>query len=117
MDRYEEALKEFQTAEDLGASGTAFLSGRGYVYARTGRRAEATRIAGQLADRKRWESAAAIYLGLDDSERALHAIEKAIDERSFPAGPNFAGRVFDPIRTNPRYKQLLVKAGLTEKPE
>ncbi len=117
MDRYEEALKEFQTAEDLGASGTAFLSGRGYVYARTGRRAEATRIAGQLEDRKRWESAAAIYLGLDDSERALHAIEKAIDERSFPAGPNFAGRVFDPIRTNPRFKQLLVKAGVAERPE
>ena len=55
---------------------------------------------------------AAIYLGLSDFDNAFEWLEKAYEERDSNLIYVTVVPFFDPVRSDPRYKQLLIKMGL-----
>ena len=55
---------------------------------------------------------AIVYLGLGDRERALDGLEKAYEARSQWLTFLKVDRVFDPLRSDPRFIELLKKVGL-----
>ena len=57
---------------------------------------------------------AIIYLGLGDRERALGGLEKAYEARSNWLATLKMDRIFDPLRSDPRFIELLTKVGLNK---
>jgi hypothetical protein len=55
---------------------------------------------------------AIIYAGLGDHEQALTWLEKAFQERSNLLCYLSVDPVFDPLRTHPRFQQLIGRIGL-----
>jgi hypothetical protein len=55
---------------------------------------------------------AIIYLGLGDKERALDGLEKAYEARSVWLVYLKEDKVYDPLRSEPRFIALLKKVGL-----
>ena len=83
----------------------------GYMYAVTGRRAEALEVAAHLEKRSREryinpQSIAVVYLGLGDKDRAMSWLEKSYEERSFEM-LGFSGEPFDALGDDPRFQDML----------
>ena len=55
---------------------------------------------------------AAIYSGLDNKDQAFRWLEKAYDERNLFLRFINTDPVWDPLRDDPRFKELLKKMGL-----
>jgi serine/threonine protein kinase/tetratricopeptide (TPR) repeat protein len=113
----EEAIAEFQKAVALSGSDPDESVDLGYAYAVAGKRDEAKKIVGTLK-RKRERSfvspaGVGIILGaLGDRDEAFAWLEKAYELRDpqltyLKVGPKFA-----PIRSDPRYHDLLRRMGL-----
>jgi TolB-like protein/Flp pilus assembly protein TadD len=84
----------------------------GYMYAVTGRRGDAERILAGLNERSHHEyvtaySRAFIYLGLGDKEQALTWLEQAYEERDWGLRDIKVDPFLDPLRSEPRFKNLL----------
>jgi tetratricopeptide (TPR) repeat protein len=89
----------------------------GYAYAKSGERTKAEAIITELNQAPSWrfDSAyltAIIYLGLGDKRRALDGLEKAYEARSWNLLWLKMDRIFDPLRSEPRFIALLKKVGL-----
>ena len=87
------------------------------AYAHAGRREEALRLLDELKRRQRTTyvpTAAFVnaYLGLDDNEQALGWLEKAYEEQSNILQLIKVHPYFDPLREDPRFKDLVHKVGL-----
>ena len=87
------------------------------AYAHAGRRADAVRLLGELKrlQQKTYVPSAAFinaYLGLDDNEQALNWLDKAYQERSNILQLIKVHPYFDPLRDDPRFKDLVHKIGL-----
>ena len=114
---YEEAIAEFQK-EVVSRGDPVDTAVLGHAYAVAGNRAEAEKILKELTDlsKDRYVSPyfiALIYVGLNDKDEAFDRLEKAFAERS--AGMVFlkVEPMFDPIRSDPRFQDLLRRVGLT----
>jgi eukaryotic-like serine/threonine-protein kinase len=113
---FKEAISEFQKAL-LVSDDAAYLSGLGYSYATSGRKKEALEIIDQLIERskKRYVSPyniAMIYSGLGDKDQSFKWLNEACTLRDdwldqLPKDP-----VWDPIRSDPRYKDILRRMNL-----
>lgn len=98
--------------------GSPFTSGilvRAYAHA--GRRAEALRLLDELKARRRngYVPAAAFvnaYLGLGDNEQAFYWLEQAYREKSNILQFVKVHPYFDPIRSDPRFADLVRRVGL-----
>ncbi len=112
---YDEAVAELQRAIDLSPGSTAFTATLGYAYAVSGRRDKAIKILNDLKNRsndKFSNSAviALIFVGLDEKGQAMAWLEKAYAERF---NPQILMRpCFDPLRSDPRFQDLLHRIGL-----
>jgi TolB-like protein/tetratricopeptide (TPR) repeat protein len=87
------------------------------AYAHAGRRSDALRLLAQLQERKRagYVPAAAFvngYLGLGDNEQAFVWLEQAYKEQSNILQFLKIHPYFDPIRSDPRFADLLRRTGL-----
>jgi len=87
------------------------------AYAHAGRRADALRLVEELKERKQrgYVPAGAFvnaYLGLGDDEEALAWLEKAYAEHSNIVQWMKVHPYMDPLRQDPRFKDLLVRVGL-----
>jgi tetratricopeptide (TPR) repeat protein len=114
---YREAVAEMQKAIDLSGGSPVWVSRLGSVYAQAGRRDEAIKILNGLKSRSKREfvSPAAfvlIYTALGDKDQAFVWLEKAYEERSGPIGLLKVTWQFDPLRSDPRFKDLLRRVGL-----
>jgi tetratricopeptide (TPR) repeat protein len=111
---YEEAVAELEHAAALDNDPTRWdrYPVLAYAFAVSGRREEALKI---LSEQKRLArrgyispyNFAIIYTGLDDFDRAFEYLNKAYDDRvyvmsQFPVRP-----LFDPLRSDSRYMELL----------
>ncbi len=116
--RYPEAIRELQTALDLGGRGVSWGVGSlGHAYAVAGDKAEARRILEELLDRAKREtidflSVAVIYAGLGDIEDALISLEKGCDARGMSGVLVKVDPRFDPLRSEPRFQQILRRMNL-----
>jgi TolB-like protein/DNA-binding winged helix-turn-helix (wHTH) protein/tetratricopeptide (TPR) repeat protein len=87
------------------------------AYAHAGRRREALRLVDELKRRQQTGYVAAApfvnaYLGLGDNEQALAWLERAYQEQSNILQLIKVHPYFDPLRGDPRFKELVHKVGL-----
>jgi tetratricopeptide (TPR) repeat protein len=114
--RFEEGIREYQTAVRLTGESTATLAALAAVYARAGRAAESHVLLGRLLREspKRYVSPAAVagvYEALGDVDAAFAWLDKAYRERS----NHMAYLAVDPhprLRADPRFADLLRRVGL-----
>ena len=89
------------------------------AYAHAGRRREALRLVDELKQRQQTSYVAAApfvnaYLGLNDNEQALAWLEKAYQEQSNMVQLIKVHPYFDPLRSDPRFVDLVHRVGLDQ---
>ncbi len=114
-----EALTELEKAVALSRGAAMPLASLGYVRARTGDRAEARRVLEQLeaASKVRYTPALAfaiVQFGLGDKDEAFASLERAYDERFNRLAYLRREPVWDALRPDPRFKELVRRIGLPE---
>jgi TolB-like protein/DNA-binding winged helix-turn-helix (wHTH) protein/Tfp pilus assembly protein PilF len=114
---YREALAEYEKFATLsgGSPGSAALVG--YAHARLGQRSGAFRVLDQLraASKQRYVPAvsfAIVYVGLGEKEQAFLWLEKAYDERTNSLAYLKVTATWDPLRSDPRFADLVRRIGL-----
>jgi len=88
-----------------------------YAYAAAGRRDEAIKILDeqQRLSQQRYVSPynfAIIYTGLGDKDRAFEWLTKCVEERTLIIFHLKSRPLFDPLRSDPRYAELLRRMNL-----
>ena len=116
---YEDAIVELKKAilisgVDLRAK--AYLA---YTYALAGERGQALKILNELNDlsKHRYVSSklrAVIHTGLGDNDQAFEWLESAYQEHDVQLLPIKVNPVWDPLRSDPRFQDLLKKMGLED---
>jgi Flp pilus assembly protein TadD len=117
MHRHDEAIVEFRRAIELSGHSGAFDSNLGHAYAVSGRRQEAIEILKDLKALQHGNDStdadiALIYVGLGDPDQAIISLNKAYDAR-FKASI-LLRPAFDPLRSDPRFQDLLSRIGLPQ---
>lgn len=113
-----EGMAELQKAASLSPNNVIAVTGLGYGYAVTGKRTDAQRMLDRLDELSKqsyvspvWR--AKIYAGLEDKDKAFQWLEKAIQDRSVVSvGYIKTNPMFDPLRSDPRYADLLRRTNL-----
>lgn len=93
---------------------------RAFIHATTGDRETAMRIAREIESRPRaWSAQTALawtYMGLNDTTRALDALERATDAHEmWFVWYTLGSRIYDPVRGTERFAALVRRVGLPEK--
>ncbi len=116
--KFPEAVAEMQVAlHQLGADPTEYSS-LGYAYAMAGDRPQAETILHNLivessAGHPRSFEIALIYVGLQEKNRALTWLGRAVEERSELVSALGVDPIWDPLRGDPRFAILLSQLGLS----
>jgi TolB-like protein/Flp pilus assembly protein TadD len=114
---FEEAITVFQKAKDLSAGHPAILGSLGYAYALSGRKRDAQKMLNELEKKSTQQYISSIYfstiyIGLGEKDRAFEWLEKAYNERSVWLIYINRSPIYDSIRSDPRYTDLLKKMDL-----
>jgi serine/threonine-protein kinase len=115
--RYKEATAEFQKAVETSGRASLYLSGLGYCYAATGKRAEALQILKELEEKYARREAiglqlAGVYTGLGDKDQAFAWLEVNFQQQGGLL-PEITWRFnFEDLRSDPRYADLVRRMGL-----
>ncbi len=118
--KQKEAIREFQHALELsGAEDTDIQLDLGFACAVSGQREEARRILVKLEQMHQQgiapsASVAILYGALGESNEAFVWLEKAYQERDPQLTYLKAGRRFEPLREDPRFRQLVRRVGLPD---
>ncbi|HUQ14490.1 MAG TPA: protein kinase [Gemmatimonadales bacterium] len=117
--RYTEATQALRQAIALGGDYDLQHAALIYAYARSGDRATARRLLGELTERaKRGEfgafTLAMAYTGLGETDRAIAALHQAIDERDIFMPEVFFDPLLDPLRGDPRFRRIVERMGLAQ---
>jgi len=113
----EEAIPEFKKAVDSTNGAPFFVAALGHGYALAGRKGEAQQVLKDLSEKSKKTyvspfDVALIYTALGEKDTAFDWLDKAIDERStFLVYSKWEPRL-DPLRSDPRFKNLLHRVGL-----
>jgi TolB-like protein/DNA-binding winged helix-turn-helix (wHTH) protein/Flp pilus assembly protein TadD len=112
---YNEAIKELQIAVQLSPESTAFTANLAYAHAVSGMTDEAVKLLNDLKNRSHGAfsnaaEVALIYVGLDQKDQAMAWLEKAYAERFSPLV--LMRPCFDPLRSDPRFQDLLRRVGI-----
>ena len=114
---FREALSSIQKATALSPGNVISRATLGYVLANLEQRQEALQILEQLAasSKQRYTPAQAfaiVYTGLGDKDQAFAWLDKAYEERSNRLAYLKVEPTWDPIRSDPRFDELLRRIGL-----
>ena len=110
---YKEGMAEFEKGVAISPLNTEALTGLGYGYAVTRRRANAQKVLDKLNELSKHEYVSAvwrakIYAGLEEKDKAFEWLEKAYEDRSIVSvGFIKTNPMFDPLRSDPRFVDLL----------
>ena len=112
MGRLPDAIRELEKARSLSPESARNLGTLGDAYGRAGRRAEALKLADELAARSKsgYVSpiySAEIYMGVGDRARAMEFLEKGLGDRSDWMPQLKFEPEFDLMRDDPRFQALL----------
>jgi TolB-like protein/DNA-binding winged helix-turn-helix (wHTH) protein/Tfp pilus assembly protein PilF len=110
MGRYTEAIAAFQKARHDG--GSLVAAQLGHAFAVSGRRGEAVRTLKELKESSKQKyvppfDIALIYIGLGEKDHAFEWLHKSDAERSRDMAFLEVDPVFDPLRSDPRFTDLL----------
>jgi TolB-like protein/Tfp pilus assembly protein PilF/tRNA A-37 threonylcarbamoyl transferase component Bud32 len=115
--RYAEAIETLRRAIELGGDYDPLNAALVYAYARSGDRATALRLLGELTERsKRGEfgpfALAIAYTGLGETGRAIEALHRAIDQRDIFLPEVFFDPMLHPLRADPQFRRVEERMGL-----
>jgi len=115
--RMDESIAALNQAVILTGGGLTHESHLGYAYALSGKREDAEQMLSDLEEtaKEKYVSAyyfAIIYLGLGEHDRAFQWLERAFDERSGFLAFIKVEPMFDPLRADERFSDLLRRMGL-----
>lgn len=114
--KYQEAIAALQKSINLSSNPEA-LALLGHTYATAGKRADARRVLDELEElsKQRYvESAcvAIVYAGMGDKNRAFRWLGKAFDERNELLVSLAVDPIFENLRLDSRFMNLLLRIGL-----
>ena len=119
--RFEDATAEFHTAYAGYRTELRQMATVGHVYAVSGNQSEARRILALIAQAPRGEKAlvsrhniALIHAGLGEKEQAFAWLEKALAEKDVELILLKVNPLFDSLRDDPRFQNLLRRMNLTQ---
>jgi serine/threonine-protein kinase len=117
--RNAEAIAAAEKAADLTKRAGITIGDLGYVYAVAGKRAEAGNIIKELEEKYASKQAigqyiAAAYMGLGDKDKAFEWLEKDFQARNGKLAEIRWQIQFEPLRDDPRFKDLIRRLGLPE---
>jgi len=112
-----EAIPVLEKAANLADRSSGYIDVLGAAYARAGRRSDALRILAELKRRKQHGYVAAgsfliVYLGLGENEQAFAWLEEAYKEQSNILQFVKVHPLFDPLRADPRFAEIVRRVGL-----
>jgi eukaryotic-like serine/threonine-protein kinase len=123
---YSQAIAEYDKIPDqdkaVAAENQFVASGRGWVYAVSGKRTDALKIAQEFRDLSShsyvdFYLSAGIYAGLNEKDEAFRLLEKGYEQHAATL-PYLGIDVFwDGMRSDPRYADLLRRMGLPQPAE
>jgi TolB-like protein/Tfp pilus assembly protein PilF len=113
---YKEGIVELKQAIEASPGSTAFTANLAYAYAVSGKRDEAVRLLSDLKNQSHGAFSnapeiALVYVGLGNKDQAMAWLEKAYAERFNPGV--LMRPCFDPLRSDPRFQDLLHRIGLS----
>ncbi|MGB3862453.1 MAG: protein kinase [Candidatus Aminicenantaceae bacterium] len=113
---YDEAIAYGEKMLEVGPRAVAYVGNMGYLSAIAGKKEKAYELLAELEERSKkgyvssfWT--ALIYLGLGEIDKSFEWFEKAYEERDGNMIYFTVPQILDPVRADPRYKQLLIKMG------
>jgi eukaryotic-like serine/threonine-protein kinase len=114
-----EALAEIEKAAALSGAGVEARAYLGYAYAFAGKRTEAQKIIDELREESKTKYVAPypmalIYTGLGDKDQALQWLDKAYEARASNMVFLTVEPIFDPLRSDPRFADLIRRIGLPQ---
>jgi TolB-like protein/Tfp pilus assembly protein PilF len=114
---YREGLSALEKYSALSRSGAASLALLGYSHARLGERKESLQVMEALkaASKQSFVPAlfvALVYAGLEDKDQAFTWLEKAYEERFNRLAYLKVEALWDPLRSDPRFADLLRRVGI-----
>jgi Tfp pilus assembly protein PilF len=114
---FAEAIAAFEKASALSPSMSRYSSALAHAYARAGRDTEAHQVLEDLArpsqgPQASWTELAIIHAGLGQSDQAFASLEKAYAQREWRLVRMKVEPMFDPLRADPRFGNLLRRMGL-----
>jgi serine/threonine protein kinase/tetratricopeptide (TPR) repeat protein len=117
-DTYPEAIAEFRKALELSEGDTNELAALGHAFAISNQTSEARNILDQLKKRSQQTYVqptwfAVIYLGLGDKSQAFDWLQKAYEDRSAWLVYLKVDPLFDNVRSDPRFGDLMRRVGLS----
>ncbi|HZE72930.1 MAG TPA: FlgO family outer membrane protein [Pyrinomonadaceae bacterium] len=117
--RNAEAIAAAEKAVDLNNRAGITLGDLGNVYATVGKRAEAIDKIKELEEKYTRKEAigqyiAAVYVGLGDKDKAFEWLEKDFQARNGKLAEIRWQLQFEPLRDDPRFKDLLKRMGLPQ---
>ena len=116
---YNEAITLSEGSLKSHMSDQYFLLYSGYAYAKTGRRDKAEDAIKRLRDLEKTEPVdpydfAVLYVGLGDKDKAFVELEKTFNERGFYVLFLRFDPFMDPLRDDPRFKEMRKRLNLPE---
>jgi tetratricopeptide (TPR) repeat protein len=115
---YARAIRILEEAVDSHPGNLVLVMGLGHTYAVSGCKAKALKVLQDLKEqrKKRYIPAiyiAAIYAGLRVKKQAFAWIEECFQERSDGMSDLYVERLFDSLRSDPRFGDFIRRAGIT----
>jgi eukaryotic-like serine/threonine-protein kinase len=119
LGQYREAIADLQKAVELSGGNTGALAVLGYAYAVAGERSKADQVLQELTNlaKHRYISPmdmAYVEIGLGNKDQAFAWMEKAYEERSRSLVALKVDPLLDPLRSDPRFQNLLRRMHLSE---
>lgn len=116
--RPEQAIAELIRASDLAGGSSLYVSSLAHAYAIAGRRDQAQGLLQQLRDQAQRAYVpafhiAVVYAGLTQSDQTLEWLERGYEEHSAWMVWLKVDPRFEPLRSDPRFQDLLRRMGLT----
>jgi eukaryotic-like serine/threonine-protein kinase len=114
--RYAQAVTEFQSAGPGVSQWPPALAGLGHLYGILGKRSEALQVIAEMRGmaEKGFVTAYAptlVYLGIGDKEKTLAGLNRCLEERSNWMVWLLKDPRWDPMRSEPRFQEIIHKVG------
>jgi tetratricopeptide (TPR) repeat protein len=111
---HNEAIAEMMKASDRGSD---YVAGLGYVYGVAGKKEEALKVLKDLTELSKTKYVppfhfAWIYVGLGEKDQAIAYLQKVYAEHTQHVVDFKMHPMFDPLRNDPRFIQLIKQVGL-----
>jgi len=116
-----DAVREMETAARLDPELAVRQGQLAYIYGKTGRSARAAAILAALEERSKREKVSPValvyaHIGLGQTDAALAELERAVDAHDIAlvsTGSVLLDRIYDPLRSDPRFERILEQMHLS----